>query len=234
MSKRTGGAPHARYLSRKAVAREAPGLDPDVVIAGLQYPDGRMDDARHTLAVARTAASYGAQVITHARVTGVRTAPDGRAAGVTADDVRGRRDVRRLGAGRRERGRRVGGRDPAARRRAHVHHRPGQGRAPARPQGGVRLDDGHPVEGRGLGDHPAQVVRPLAAGHHRHPLQRRQEQPRLPRRRTSTTCCATSTSCCAARSSGPTCSAPTPGCARCSPPRGRTRSRPRPCPATTP
>jgi glycerol-3-phosphate dehydrogenase len=27
MSKRTGGAPHARYLSRKAVAREAPGLE---------------------------------------------------------------------------------------------------------------------------------------------------------------------------------------------------------------
>jgi glycerol-3-phosphate dehydrogenase len=89
MSKRTGGAPHARYLSRKTVEREAPGLDTNVVIAGLQYPDGRMDDARHTLAVARTAASYGAQVITYAKVTGVRTAPDGRATGVTVEDVEG-------------------------------------------------------------------------------------------------------------------------------------------------
>ena len=89
MSKRTGGAPHARYLSRKTVEREAPGLDTNVVIAGLQYPDGRMDDARHTLAVARTAASYGAQVITYAKVTGVRTAPDGRATGVTVEDVQG-------------------------------------------------------------------------------------------------------------------------------------------------
>ena len=89
MSRRTGGAPHARYLSRKTVAREAPGLDTDVVIAGLQYPDGRMDDARHTLAVARTAAAYGAHVITYAKVTGVRTGPDGRATGVTADDVQG-------------------------------------------------------------------------------------------------------------------------------------------------
>ena len=89
LSKRTGGAPHARYLSRKTVEREAPGLDTDVVIAGLQYPDGRMDDARHTLAVARTAAAYGAHVITYAKVTGVRTAPDGRATGVTADDVQG-------------------------------------------------------------------------------------------------------------------------------------------------
>jgi glycerol-3-phosphate dehydrogenase len=89
MSRRTGGAPHARYLGRKAVFREAPGLDPDVVIAGLQYPDGRMDDARHTLAVARTAAAYGAHVINYARVTAVRTAADGRATGVTAADTQG-------------------------------------------------------------------------------------------------------------------------------------------------
>ena len=89
MSKRTGGAPHVRYLGRKAVFREAPGLDPDVVIAGLQYPDGRMDDARHTLAVARTAAEYGAHVITHAKVVGVRKGADGRVTGVTARDVRG-------------------------------------------------------------------------------------------------------------------------------------------------
>ena len=89
LSKRTGGAPHARYLSRKAVLAEAPGLDPKVVIAGLQYPDGRMDDARHTLAVARTAADYGAAVITYARVTGLRRAGDGRVTGVTARDLLG-------------------------------------------------------------------------------------------------------------------------------------------------
>jgi glycerol-3-phosphate dehydrogenase len=88
LSRRTGGAPHARYLSRRAVLREAPGLDPDVVIAGLQYPDGRMDDARHTLAVARTAAAHGARVITHARVTAVLRTADGRVAGVTARDAR--------------------------------------------------------------------------------------------------------------------------------------------------
>lgn len=86
MSKATGGAPHARYLGRKAIARESPALDPDVVIAGLQYPDGRMDDARHTLAVARTAAEYGAQVIPYAKVTAVHTASDGRVTGVKAED----------------------------------------------------------------------------------------------------------------------------------------------------
>jgi glycerol-3-phosphate dehydrogenase len=89
MSRRTGGAPRARYLGRQAVQREAPGLDPNVVIAGLQYPDGRMDDARHTLAVARTAAAYGAQVITRAAVTGVRRAADGRISAVTAEDREG-------------------------------------------------------------------------------------------------------------------------------------------------
>ena len=89
MSRRTGGAPHARYLGRRAVLREAPGLDPDVVIGGLQYPDGRMDDARHTLAVARTAAAYGAHVVTYARVTGVdRTAPAG-SSGCRPTDVLG-------------------------------------------------------------------------------------------------------------------------------------------------
>ena len=234
MSKRTGGAPHARYLSRKTVAREAPGLDTDVVIAGLQYPDGRMDDARHTLAVARTAAAYGAQVITYAKVTAVRTGPDGRATGVTADDVQG-----------------GGTFDVSARVvvnaagvwAAEIQQLAGAHTFDVAPAKGVHLlvrkeafdsTTGNPVEGRGLGDHPAQVVRPLAAGHHRHPLRRRQEQPGRPRRRTSTTCCATSTRCCVARSSAPTCWAPTPGCAHCSRPRGRTRSRPRRCRATTP
>jgi glycerol-3-phosphate dehydrogenase len=89
MGRRTGGAPHARYLGRRAVLREAPGLDPDVVIAGLQYPDGRMDDARHTLAVARTAAAYGAHVITRAPVTGISRAADGRVTGLTAEDREG-------------------------------------------------------------------------------------------------------------------------------------------------
>ena len=87
MSRRTGGAPHARYLGRRAVLREAPGLDPDVVIGGLQYPDGRMDDARHTLAVARTAAACGAHVVTYARVTGVDRDGTGRVVGVRAEDV---------------------------------------------------------------------------------------------------------------------------------------------------
>lgn len=86
MSRRTGGAPHARYLGRAAVRREAPGLDAATVIAGLQYPDGRMDDARHTLAVARTAAGYGARVITRAQVVAINRDGSGRVVGVRIRD----------------------------------------------------------------------------------------------------------------------------------------------------
>ncbi|MEJ3657517.1 glycerol-3-phosphate dehydrogenase/oxidase [Actinomycetes bacterium KLBMP 9759] len=81
---RTGhGMPHHRHLSRTGVRREAPGLDPGVVSGGIQYYDGRMDDARHTLAVARTAAAQGAVVLTRARVVGVRR--EGAGSVVTVD-----------------------------------------------------------------------------------------------------------------------------------------------------
>jgi len=83
---RGGGVPHHRHLSRRGALREAPGLNPAVVTGGLRYYDGRMDDARHTLAVARTAARYGARLISYARVTGIRR-DGGRVTGVEAVDT---------------------------------------------------------------------------------------------------------------------------------------------------
>ncbi|HYH31700.1 MAG TPA: glycerol-3-phosphate dehydrogenase/oxidase [Pseudonocardia sp.] len=81
-----GGVPHHRHLTRRGALREAPGLAPDVVTGALQYYDGRMDDARHTLAVARTAAAHGAIVLSHAPVVDVLR--DGRrVGGVTAEDA---------------------------------------------------------------------------------------------------------------------------------------------------
>jgi glycerol-3-phosphate dehydrogenase len=82
---RTGGVPHHRHFSRRGALREAPGLAGSVTGA-VQYYDGRMDDARHTLAVARTAAAHGAQVLTHMQVTGMLR-NRGRVAGVTAQDA---------------------------------------------------------------------------------------------------------------------------------------------------
>jgi glycerol-3-phosphate dehydrogenase len=81
-----GGVPHHRHLTRRGALREAPGLDPRVVTGALQYYDGRMDDARHTLAVARTAATHGAVVLSHTPVVGVLR--DGRrVSGVTVEDT---------------------------------------------------------------------------------------------------------------------------------------------------
>jgi glycerol-3-phosphate dehydrogenase len=74
-----------RHLSRSGVLREMPALRPDAVTGGVQYHDVRVDDARHTLTVARTAAQLGAQIITRAPVVGV-VAEAGWARGVRARD----------------------------------------------------------------------------------------------------------------------------------------------------
>jgi glycerol-3-phosphate dehydrogenase len=95
-----GGAtalPRHRHLSRRKALALAPSLRRDSLIGAIRYYDGQVDDARHTLAVARTAARYGAVVgigfeavgflREGERVTGVRVrdleAPDGDSNGAT-------------------------------------------------------------------------------------------------------------------------------------------------------
>jgi glycerol-3-phosphate dehydrogenase len=68
-----GGAkalPRHRHLSRRAALRLAPGLRPDALVGAVRYWDGQVDDARHTLITARTAARYGAVLATSVRATG--------------------------------------------------------------------------------------------------------------------------------------------------------------------
>lgn len=65
------GVPRHRHFTRGGVVTHAPSIDPDVVTGGIQYYDVRMDDARHTLTVARTAAGFGARVMTRAPVVEV-------------------------------------------------------------------------------------------------------------------------------------------------------------------
>src|SRR4051812_13462568 len=60
--------PGHRHLSRKAPLAAFPGLRGDVVRGAIRYWDAQVDDARHTLAVVRTAAGYGAKVLSSARV----------------------------------------------------------------------------------------------------------------------------------------------------------------------
>ncbi|HLM06954.1 MAG TPA: glycerol-3-phosphate dehydrogenase/oxidase [Blastococcus sp.] len=65
------GVPGHRHLSRKATLEAFPGLRGDVVRGAIRYWDAQVDDARHTLAVVRTAAGYGARVLSSARVVGL-------------------------------------------------------------------------------------------------------------------------------------------------------------------
>jgi len=63
------GLPRHRHLTRRQARRIVPSLRRDALIGALQYYDAQVDDARHTLFVARTAAAYGAHVASRARVT---------------------------------------------------------------------------------------------------------------------------------------------------------------------
>src|SRR3954464_6067879 len=65
------GIPTHRHLSRRATLEAFPALRGDVVRGAIRYWDAQGDDARHTLAVVRTAAGYGARALSSARVTGL-------------------------------------------------------------------------------------------------------------------------------------------------------------------
>jgi glycerol-3-phosphate dehydrogenase len=80
------GKLHKR-VSKDEALRYMPTLHADRVAASYIYYDAQTDDARLTLAVARTAADYGAAVANYARLTGLDKGTDGRvrAARVVAD-----------------------------------------------------------------------------------------------------------------------------------------------------
>ena len=68
LSGRSRGLPRHRHLSRRQALRVAPSLRKDSLIGALQYYDAQVDDARHTMFLARTAAAYGAHVASRTRV----------------------------------------------------------------------------------------------------------------------------------------------------------------------
>jgi len=84
-----GGArsvPHHKHLTRTGARRLAPGLKPSALTGALRYYDAQVDDARHTLTVARTAVSYGATVLNSAEVVGFQHAGE-RVVGARVRDV---------------------------------------------------------------------------------------------------------------------------------------------------
>jgi glycerol-3-phosphate dehydrogenase len=70
-SGKSKGVPHHRHLTRRGAREIFPSLRKDSLVGALQYGDAQVDDARHTMFLSRTAASYGAHVASRARVVGL-------------------------------------------------------------------------------------------------------------------------------------------------------------------
>ena len=100
-----------RRLSKAATLELAPTLRQEGLRGGLVYHDGVEDDARYTLAVARTAIAAGAVAVTRVRATGLRTDPrSGVLSALLATDLADRHRTRDPDEGRRGCHRRLGGR----------------------------------------------------------------------------------------------------------------------------
>ena len=63
--------PRHRHLSARGALKRAPALSPDRLAGAMLYYDAQVDDARHTLTVARTAAERGAVIGTRLSVVGL-------------------------------------------------------------------------------------------------------------------------------------------------------------------
>jgi glycerol-3-phosphate dehydrogenase len=68
---RTNVLPRHRHLSKRRALELMPALEPSTLVGGVRYWDAQVDDARHTLTVARTAAVHGAVMATSVRATGL-------------------------------------------------------------------------------------------------------------------------------------------------------------------
>ena len=76
-----GAMQRPRTLSARAVRGIAPGIKPDALVGAVRFHDAQIDDARHTVAVARTATAYGAAIATRASAVKLLR-EDGRVVGV--------------------------------------------------------------------------------------------------------------------------------------------------------
>jgi glycerol-3-phosphate dehydrogenase len=85
------GLPHHKHLTRRGAMRLAPSLKKSALVGALQYYDAQVDDARHTMELARTAASYGAHVANRVKVTGFLRQGE-RVTGVQAKDLESGRE----------------------------------------------------------------------------------------------------------------------------------------------
>ena len=69
--------PYHRHLTTRGALGRAPALQAERLAGAMVYYDAQVDDARHTMTVARTAAAHGAIIITRASATELLRSPDG-------------------------------------------------------------------------------------------------------------------------------------------------------------
>jgi glycerol-3-phosphate dehydrogenase len=69
--------PHHRHLTVRGALKLAPALSPARLAGAMLYYDAQVDDARHTLTVARTAAAHSAVVATRVSAVELLRGPDG-------------------------------------------------------------------------------------------------------------------------------------------------------------
>ena len=92
LSGRGSGLPRHRHLTRRGALRQAPALRGDALVGAVQYWDAQVDDARHTMLLARTAAAYGAHCANRARVVGLLRQGE-RVTGAVVRDLESGRDL---------------------------------------------------------------------------------------------------------------------------------------------
>jgi glycerol-3-phosphate dehydrogenase len=80
-----GTMPRPKSLNVDEAKELAPDLDAGEIAGAVRFHDAQIDDARHTVAVARTAAGHGAHVLTRTRVTDLLRDGD-RVTGVRVED----------------------------------------------------------------------------------------------------------------------------------------------------
>ena len=66
---RTNVLPYHEHLSKRAALERIPALRSSSLVGGIEYSDAQVDDARHTMMVARTAARLDATVASSVRAT---------------------------------------------------------------------------------------------------------------------------------------------------------------------
>ncbi|MDJ0790360.1 MAG: glycerol-3-phosphate dehydrogenase/oxidase [Acidimicrobiia bacterium] len=84
--------PRQWHLTKTDLKEVFPSVKADDFVGGIRYYDAGCDDARYTVAVARTAAARGARILTSARVSGFIWDGD-RVAGVKATDLESGREL---------------------------------------------------------------------------------------------------------------------------------------------